>query len=227
MTLGMLAEELGVSGRTLSRDLGVLRQQGVPIDAERGKGGGVSIRASWGMGRISLSFTEAVDLMITLAIAEQLKSPLFMANLQNIRQKINSSFSPQMRIRVKNLKKRILIFPSASVDVLSSAGSIRPVVIESLHRTFLFQQPLGIHYQAQSGAVTERVIEPHYLLLSSPVWYVLAWDSLRRDTRMFRCDRVLDVFSPEQPDRKDNTAAEFSLLPKSRFDRILADVEVK
>jgi predicted DNA-binding transcriptional regulator YafY len=37
---------------------------------------------------------------------------------------------------------------------------------------------------------TSREVEPHYLFLSLPVWYLLAWDRLRGAVRHFRIDRI-------------------------------------
>ena len=44
-----LAREFGVSVRTLTRDIQILRDQGLPVDADRGRGGGVRMHWSWGM----------------------------------------------------------------------------------------------------------------------------------------------------------------------------------
>ena len=208
LTVSDMADELGISIRTVSRDIEILREQGVPIEADRGRGGGIRLQIHWGVGRINFNYSEAVDLMITLAIAQQMRSPLFMANLDSIRRKIDSSFPPLMKSKVKNLKHRILIAPSASVDVLSGFSTPAKGVTERLHQAFLMQQRATIGYKAKNGEVTKRIIEPHFLLLSYPVWYVLAWDDLRNDTRTFRCDRILKIY---------DVGSEFKLFPISRF----------
>ena len=120
-----IADELGVSVRTLSRDIGILRERGLPIEADRGRGGGIRLNASWAIGRVNFNYAEAVDLMITLAIAQQMKSPLFMTGLDSVRRKLLGSFPPVMKAKVKNLKDRILILPSASIDVLSSVSVLK------------------------------------------------------------------------------------------------------
>lgn len=217
LTAASLAEELSVSVRTVSRDIDILREQGVPVEADRGRGGGVRLQATWGVGRIHFNYTEAVDLMITLAIAQQMNSSFFMANLDKIKRKVEASFSPQMRLKVKQLKHRILISPSASIDVLSSFSSSQSVVAEKLHQAFLMQQRITMQYKAKNGDSTTRNIEPHFLQLSYPVWYVLAWDELRGDIRTFRCDRITQI---------TNTNEEFRLLPVSRFSAALEGADV-
>ncbi len=217
LTVSSIADELGVSVRTVSRDIEILREQGLPIDSDRGRGGGIRLHANWGVGRINFSYSEAVDLMITLAIAQQMKSPFFMANLSSIRCKLDSSFSPHMRSKVKNLKHRILISPSASIEVLTGFSILKKALAEQLHQAFLMQQRITIRYKAENKSMTKRLIEPHFLLLSYPVWYVLAWDHLRDDVRTFRCDRIITIH---------NEGDEFKLLPVSHFMRSIEGVDV-
>lgn len=199
-----LAREFGVSVRTLTRDIQILRDQGLPVDADRGRGGGVRMHWSWGIGRLSLSYAEAVDLLVSLAVAEQMKSPLLMANLGSVRRKLMASFSPSMRHKINRLKSRIIVGESASPFVLSAFSVPNARVVERLHQAFLMMRKIHIHYRDASGEKTERAIEPQYLLLSYPVWYALAWDELRNEERTFRCDRIerarlLDeVFRPRQ-----------------------------
>jgi predicted DNA-binding transcriptional regulator YafY len=190
VTVAGLAEELGVAQRTLWRDIQLLRDQGYPIEADRGRGGGVRLSRNWGIGRLSLSQQEAIDLLISLAIAERMNSPLFMANLKSVRRKLIASFSSAMKRQLLGLKARVLVGPSASPFVLSSFESAPRQVVAELHRAFLNQQPLKIGYRDEKASKTTRLIEPHYLLLNYPVWYVLAWDRLRNGTRTFRCDRI-------------------------------------
>jgi len=190
LVVGGLAKEFGVSVRTLTRDIQILRDQGLPIDADRGRGGGVRLHWSWGIGRVALNYTEAVDLLVSLAIAEQMKSPLLMANLGSVRRKLMASFSPSMKHKINSLKSRILIGESASPFVLSAFSVPNARVVERLHQAFLMMRRIHIHYRDAEGEKTERAIEPQYLLLSYPVWYALAWDDLRNEIRTFRCDRI-------------------------------------
>jgi len=185
-----LAKEFGVSVRTLTRDIQILREQGLPIDADRGRGGGLRMHWSWGIGRLALSYAEAVDLLVSLAVAEQIKSPLLMANLGSVRRKLMASFSPSMRHKVNGLKSRIFVGASASPFVLSAFSVPEARVVEQLHQAFLMMRKMHIHYRDASGEETERTIEPQYLLLSYPVWYAIAWDDLRSEIRTFRCDRI-------------------------------------
>lgn len=158
----------------------------------------------------------SVGLLVSLAVAEQMKSPLLMANLASVRRKLMASFAPPMKRRINKLKSRILIGESASPFVLSAFSAPIAGVVEQLHQAFLMMCAININYRAESGNKTKRTIEPHYLLLSYPVWYVLAWDHLRNEVRTFRCDRI------EKSKILDEA---FRLRPFSVFEKAMAGVD--
>lgn len=216
MTVALIADEFNVSARTISRDIQILRDQGLPIDSDRGRGGGIRLQQNWSVGRIKLTYTEAVDLMISLAIAEQMQSPIFMASLKSIRHKLMASFSADMKHKVTGLKDRIRIGQGVSSMVLATLIENNKVLVENLHQAFLMQTCCEIEYQDQTGKLTNRIIQPHYLLLNYPVWYVIVWDELRNDVRTLRCDRIKNLRLLE---------AEFHLLPLARFAACLEGVD--
>ena len=57
-TIGEIAKEVGVSVRTLSRDIEVLREQGLPIDTEIGRGGGAFAWTGAGAWAASISIIQ-------------------------------------------------------------------------------------------------------------------------------------------------------------------------
>ena len=218
MTIGQIAEEVGVSIRTLNRDIRLLKDQGLPIDTDIGRGGGIRLDRHYGVGRINLNYFEALDLLISLAVAEQMNSPLFMAHLTTMRHKLIASFSPAMKNKVTGLKARILIGKPASQCVLSEYSKANRQIVETIHQAFLMLNPISIVYRAKGGEKTNRTIEPHYLLFSYPVWYLLAWDNLRADVRTFRCDRIEKI---------DTASQAFMLRPIAEFQKALEGINTK
>jgi predicted DNA-binding transcriptional regulator YafY len=211
-TMKGLARELGVSERTIARDLCVLREQGLPIDADRGRGGGVRLDAHWGVGRLNLSYGEAVDLLISIEVTEKMGSPMFMANLGAVRRQLVASFSPKKRARIGRLKSRIMVGITASTQVQAGADLPPRRVVQALHQGFVDLETLSIRYVREDGDVSEREVEPHYLLLKYPVWYVLAFDRLRSAPRTFRYDRIRAA---------TRTGDTFRLRPKGDFQQSL------
>ncbi len=207
-TIKELAETYDVSERTIARDLQLMRDQGLPIDSDRGRGGGVRMDRHWGIGRLNLSYPEAVDLLISISVAEQMKSSIFLANLASIRRQLIASFSAEKRDRVDRLKSRILIGETASTFTQASIVSANSKAVQKLHQGFLDQTNVTIRYKDEGGKITTREIEAHYLLLNYPIWYVLAVDHLRGALRTFRCDRILSV---------EPTDTRFRVLPRASF----------
>ena len=68
-TVSVLATELGVSRRTLLRDLASLRDRGMPINGEAGPGGGVRLDGTRGQAAVHLSVTEIVALWLGARLA--------------------------------------------------------------------------------------------------------------------------------------------------------------
>ena len=67
LTHGRLADELGVTARTIARDIERLIHSGVPIIAVPGRGGGVAIENDAPVGPIELDLPEIAALMASLA----------------------------------------------------------------------------------------------------------------------------------------------------------------
>lgn len=67
LTLGQLADDLGVSQRTIARDLGRLRDSGVPVTVTPGRAGGAIIDRTGPAGPVDLDLPEIAALMASLA----------------------------------------------------------------------------------------------------------------------------------------------------------------
>jgi predicted DNA-binding transcriptional regulator YafY len=188
-TAADLAAELGVSLRTLNRDLDLLRNSGLPIESDRGRGGGIRLHRSWSMGRLQLHPGEAIDLLLSITIAEQINSPLLLGHLNSLKRKISAAFTDIHQKKIRNLRKRILIGSPASTAVLNSI--YQPVSTQSeITEAFFNLQCLEIEYIDNHQTVTTRIVEPQFLYFSMPVWYLLTWDYLRNAIRFFRMDRI-------------------------------------
>jgi len=200
-TVGELAADLGVSVRTLHRDLALLREAGVPVDSDRGRGGGVSLAAGWSVGRVHLNESEAIGLLLSLTIAEKVGSPLLLDDLQSVRRKIATSFAPAHARRILALRRRILVGSTASERVMSGVVRPSPAVARPLLTAFAQQHLAVIEYRDGQGTASQRTIEAQYLYYALPIWYVVAWDRLREDVRSFRIDRIASVILLDEPFR--------------------------
>lgn len=190
VTAAELSAELGVSIRTLNRDLEILRDSGIPIESDRGRGGGLRLQRNWTLGRLHLSPEEAIDLLLSIAIAERMNSPLLLQQLAPTKRKIVAAFSESYQPKIRSLRKRILVGRPASERVVASFSPPQRRSLAGIAEAFFNMRCIAIGYVDQSGATTSRYIEPQFLYLSVPVWYLLAWDRLRGAVRYFRIDRI-------------------------------------
>lgn len=197
-TSASLCMQLSVSPRTVMRDLAELRDLGYPIESDKGRGGGIRLNGRWGIDRLSLSDQEVISLLLSLAVTESLKPPLMASSMKSVRQKITQSFPNKQRQIINQLRTRILIGDQASEAVSATYKVPKSEIIEPVTLSFFKQRQLAIQYQAESGIKTERIIDPQYLLLNWPVWYLLGWDCLRQDVRLLRIDRILVAKSQTQ-----------------------------
>jgi len=190
-TAANLAEELGVSLRTMMRDLKTLRDKGYPIDADKGRGGGVRLYPRWGVGRLTMNYREVIDLLLALNVLEKLNSQLFLNNLESVKNKLYASFPDSQRSKISKIRNRILIGEIAPTTIVQNYSSTadtqqNDAVLES----FFDQKCLDICYKQKDGTITDRLVEIHYLYLNWPIWYLICFDHLRNEPRTFRIDRI-------------------------------------
>lgn len=185
-----LSKRVTTSQRTLMRDLAELKESGIPIESERGRGGGIMLNGRWGLGRLQLSSTEVISLLLALAIVESINPPILLSNLSSIRNRISASFPEQQRKNIDELRSRIQIGGNASAQVVDSYELPNTEPMPVISQGFLDMKTLEIEYISEKQQVTQRIVEPQMLLLNWPAWYLLCWDRLRDEVRMFRIDRI-------------------------------------
>lgn len=190
ITSESIAKTLRVSHRTLMRDIEELRTSGIPIESDRGRGGGIRLNSQWGLGRLQLNYKESLDLILSLAVTEKFKSPMLLTHVRSLRDKVFQSFPDEHRKKLQLIRKRVLITEVATSDTTKTFGDIPTNVRNVLQEAFFDMKVVKISYEDEKKQQTERSIEAHYLLLSWPIWYVIAWDHLRNDLRAFRIDRM-------------------------------------
>ena len=189
ITAAEVAGELRVSVRSIFRDLDALRERGFPIEASRGRGGGLRLHPNWGLGRVLLSRDEALCTLLGLAVAEKLGFPMFAPELARARRRIADAFPTAERRRIAPLRERILIGDPASAHVRQSYREPATAPMRRLQVAFVDERVVRAQYIKEGGTTTERRLEPHALIINWPAWYVLAHDLVRGESRTFRLDR--------------------------------------
>jgi predicted DNA-binding transcriptional regulator YafY len=175
------------------RDLEELKEAGYPIEANRGRGGGIRLNGRWGIERLNLNNQEAITLILSLSITEALTSNDNDFGTKPLKQKIASAFPETQRKTINDLRKRVLIGQLASNDVLKSYKSPPKLIWDQAMAGFFESKRIQLNYTDEKNNLTQRQVDPNYLLLNWPVWYILGWDYLRNDVRVFRLDRIKKI----------------------------------
>ncbi|WGV97908.1 WYL domain-containing protein [Vibrio sp. YMD68] len=192
-TVKELANVLGISVRSISRDITLLRQQGYDIDAERGTGGGIALRGMTRPPRFFLSDEEILNTLMALALTESLRCPILGDNISSVKNKLTFFLNNEQQKRINLLRQRVLVGAIASEPVASTVTNTRYPFFNDISQAFIQQKKLSIRYISEKGSETKRCIEPQFILLNWPAWYLLGWDYLRSAPRLFRIDRITDA----------------------------------
>jgi predicted DNA-binding transcriptional regulator YafY len=183
---GELADRLGVSVRTLRRDIDRLRELGYPVDAHRGVDGGYQLAAGAALPPLVVDDEEAVALAIGLRAAAQGAVAGIEESSVRVLAKVVQVMPPRLRRRVDALR-------SATVPAVWGNGpTVDAEVLTTLAQACRDEEQLRFSYTAASGERTERHVEPHRLVSLGRRWYLVAYDLLRHDWRSFRLDRLCD-----------------------------------
>jgi predicted DNA-binding transcriptional regulator YafY len=98
---------------------------------------------------------------------------------------------PQNRARdLRAMCRRVIIGPPSSAEMIDAAGKAPSELLRLFEEAFSAPVGLGFHYRDRAGKESIRRIEPHGLLVCTPIWYVLARDVEKGKPRMFRMDRI-------------------------------------
>lgn len=175
-----LAERLGVTTRTLRRDVDRLRELGYVVDAEPGAAGGYSLGRGQVLPPLLLDEEEALAVTVSLVTAAANGLAADAESALRALGKLEDVLPPALRRRSRELRASVEVVGQERVDaeVLSRAA-------EATRR----HQRLRFHYETD-GRASDRWVEPHHLVARDQHWYLLAWDVDRSDWRTFRLDRA-------------------------------------
>lgn len=189
-TVDELAGELGVSRRTLLRDLASLRERGMPISGEAGPGGGVRLEGDRGLAAVHLSLSEVVAIWLGARLSQAASDLPWGEAANSAMAKLLGSLPAAKARMLRALCRRVVVGQPASATIRAGAGATPPELLRLFEEAFSTGVGLGFHYTDREGRKTVRRVEPHGLLAEPPVWYVLARDVDKGEPRTFRMDRI-------------------------------------
>ncbi|MGW5125978.1 helix-turn-helix transcriptional regulator [Streptomyces sp. NPDC004069] len=181
---GELAERLGVSRRTVRRDIDRLRELGYPVQATKGSDGGYRLVAGKAMPPLVLDDEEAV------AIAVGLRAGAGHA-IEGVDEASVRALAKLEQVLPARLRHRVSTLQAATTPLTGGdAASVAPETLTVMASAVAGHERLRFAYRAGDGAASRRLTEPYRLVSTGRRWYLVAYDLDRADWRTFRVDRV-------------------------------------
>ncbi|MBC9715307.1 YafY family transcriptional regulator [Streptomyces sp. TRM66268-LWL] len=180
-----LADRLGVTPRTVRRDVDRLRELGYPVNASPGTGGGYQLGVGAEMPPLLLDDEEAVAVAVGLRTAAG-------QGIEGIGETSVRALAKLEQVLPNRLRRRVSTLNAFTVPMLRSArtSAVDPSVLTELAGVCRDSERLRFEYRDHSGSSTRRTVEPHRLVCTERRWYLVAWDVDRQDWRTFRADRI-------------------------------------
>lgn len=197
ITAQQIANEFGISIRTVYRDIQILEEAGIPIVSNMGVG--YSIIEGYKLPPLMFSISEAVAFLLA---EKQLSTQFNVDGYELFR-----SGMDKIRSVLKFTNRDILERFENYIDVLQ-LSEIRQEsnpfrVLEPLIQSIVENKTVKIEYAAlYNGETTIREIEPVGLFFMFGQWYLLAWCKLRNDYRTFKLNRIGNITITESPFEK-------------------------
>jgi predicted DNA-binding transcriptional regulator YafY len=179
-----LAERLEVSPRTVRNDIERLRNLGYPVHANRGAVGGYRLEPGANLPPLLLEDDEAVAVAVGLRTAAG-------GAVTGIEETSLRALAKLEQVLPARLRRKVNALQTSTLLVTHRSGpTVDAEVLSLLAGTCRDHTSLRFDYEDRRGAPSRRAVEPHRLVNAGRRWYLVAWDTDRRDWRTFRVDRL-------------------------------------
>jgi predicted DNA-binding transcriptional regulator YafY len=183
-----LCDRLGVDPRTVRRYIAALEELGVPVEGERGVGGGYRLRPGYRLPPLMLDDDEAVSVSLGLLAARQLRLAGADDATERALAKLHRVLPDALRRRLEALETN-LAFTTVRATGAPIGSDVALVLGDAIHR----RRRIRLGYVSHGGTSSERLLSPYGLVIHAARWYLVAYDHGRSDLRSFRVDRCSEI----------------------------------
>ncbi|WP_406278920.1 helix-turn-helix transcriptional regulator [Embleya sp. NBC_00896] len=178
-----LAEQLGVSPRTVRRDVERLREAGHPVHASTGASGGYRLVRGASLPPLLLDDDEAVAVVVGLRTAAG-------GTVAGIEETSVRALAKLEQVLPARLRHRAGALGEVTVALPVRGETVAPDDLAAIAAACRSSHTLRFDYRTHDGAERTRTAQPHRLACTGRRWYLLAWDVERADWRTYRVDRI-------------------------------------
>ncbi len=188
VTAARLAEQLGVSERTIYRDIQTLSGLGAPLEGEAGVG--YMLKTGFFLPPLMFSADELEALVLGARWVRRQGDEGLAQAATNALAKIAAATPKDLR---DDMAETSLWVPLGSSDPDASDVYVRPV-----REAIRYQHRLRIGYRDEHGQATDRMVWPFALAFLEGKRLLAAWCEMRMAFRHFRIDRIAAAESTGQ-----------------------------
>ncbi|KKY90757.1 MULTISPECIES: helix-turn-helix transcriptional regulator [Leclercia] len=181
-TAALLAERLGVSARTVYRDIRDLSLSGVPIEGEAGSG--YRLLSGFDLPPLMLTNRESEALIVAIRLLKTWGGESLSKELESAQEKVLAILPEESRRKAEQTR---IYAPDIALQPHSRSG------FDVIHQAISSQQVLALHYRDEAGQLSWREVQPLGLFFWGEHWLLAAWCERRNDYRCFRLDRCLTI----------------------------------
>ena len=174
-----MAQAVGVSVRTLYRDMETLQASGVPVEGERGVG--YMITSAISLPPLTLTAEELEALNLGMAIVAEAADETLKSAALSLASKVDAVL-PERTIAEAD-KWKFAVYPFA--DAARGAAHM-----PTLRAAIRARQKLRLTYHSKGDRVTARTVRPLHMEYWGRVWTLTSWCELRDGFRVFRVDLI-------------------------------------
>jgi predicted DNA-binding transcriptional regulator YafY len=201
-----LAARLGVTDRTLRRDVERLRGLDYPVEATTGTAGGYRLTSGRTLPPLLLDDDEALATAIALSTAA--------AGGAGIEDAALRALMKLQRVLPDRLRPQLTALTGTTAAVAPrGAPPVDPGALGVIAACCRDTEILAFDYRSRADETTVRRVEPHHLVTHGGRWYLVAFDPERADWRTFRVDRMTDL----RPTRRTFTRRELPAPDAAAF----------
>jgi predicted DNA-binding transcriptional regulator YafY len=183
VTAQELADRFGVTLRTIYRDLEALQDAGMPIRADRGRGGGYALDKAYQLPPINFTAREAALLVVLARLAVEQRLIPFPAAIERAADKVKSALSTSAQRELLQLVGELQLVGVPALPV--------PLTIQTAVETAWFEsRALRIVYAKASGHTSPRLVRIRNLVFDRSVTLLNCVDLETGNDRQFRLDRI-------------------------------------
>lgn len=186
----VLAERLSVSSRTVRRDVDRLREMGYSIRATMGMDGGYRLDAGSELPPLLFDDDQVIALAVSLQAVTMAGAGIEEAALRALTT-VRQVMPSRLRHRLDALEFTVIPSRAGAATPTSVSADVLIALSTAIRAAEVLRfDYAGSRSEDAPDSTQWRRVEPHHLVTSHGLWYLVAWDLERDDWRIFRADRI-------------------------------------